>query len=468
MGRLPRPARMLARLVWEAEQPIYLLDPEGVLIFCNQACADWVGVPAEMLLGQKCAYHSAADPGSVEAAASGLAPPPEAWSSWASTAVVTGGRFADRLGRRLACFLPLKHPEGELLGLLAVVQEEDLTEQELEGAAGPLRAPIIDEAWELHQQLRQFHLEKAGRYRMDRLVGRGLGMRRVRSQVEAAAASGANVLIVGPAGSGREHTAQTIYYTSDPSGRGPLVPLDCGLLPEELIQSTLTNLLRRYPPGRGQRPAVLLEQIDQLPPEAQYFLNHLAQTAPNAFWVLATAETCLLPLAEQGAFPAELAAWVSTILIELPPLAQRREDIPLLAQAFVEQLNAQIGKPIRGLTSEALDRLAAYDWPGNIDELAQAVAEAYKKATGPLIGLEDLPKTLHLAWEAAEYPRPVEQPIVLDEFLKKVEGELVRRALRQAKGNKAKAARLLGLSRPRLYRLLQQHSLREPNRSENG
>ncbi|HPP52029.1 MAG TPA: helix-turn-helix domain-containing protein, partial [Thermoguttaceae bacterium] len=129
-------------------------------------------------------------------------------------------------------------------------------------------------------------------------------------------------------------------------------------------------------------------------------------------------------------------------VIELPPLAQRREDIPLLAQAFVEQLNAQGRKQIRGFSSEALDRMAAYDWPGNLDELAQVVAEAYTKSEGPLISPADLPKMIHLAWEAAAYPRPIEETIVLDQFLKKIEQELLRRALRQAKGNKAKAARL--------------------------
>ncbi len=459
MARLPASARKLARLIAEASQPIYLLDHNSTLIFCNRACAEWVGVPVEMLLGQRCLYHSQVEPGSVEAAASGLAPPPEVWNSWAATALVTGGRFAQPLCRRWASFWPLKDDEGEILGLLALVQEEDWP---AEGESLPSSAPGIlppDEAAHLHETLRRFHLEKAARYRMDRLVGEGLWMRRVRAQVDAAAASEANVLIVGPPGSGREHTAQAIYYATDPSQRGPLVPLDCAILPEELLQQSLSNLHRRYPPGGSVRPTLLLLELDQLPPEMQRILEGIA--ARSAVRVLATARTGLLDLAEQGLFSGELAVWLSTIVIELPPLAQRRQDIPLLAQAFLEQLNAQGGKQIRGFTPEAFDRLDAYDWPGNLDELAQVVADAYKKADGPLITPADLPKTIHLAWEAAAYPRPTEQTIVLDEFLKKIEKELIRRAVRQAKGNKAKAARLLGLSRPRLYRLLVEHGLLE-------
>jgi transcriptional regulator with PAS, ATPase and Fis domain len=457
MARLSTTAQRLARLIVEASQPVYLLDQNSILIFCNRSCADWVGVPAEMLLGQKCLYHSEAEPGSVEAAAGGLAPPPEAWTGWATTGWVTGGRFAQPLRRRLACFLPLQAEEGEPVGLLAVVQADDLPEQSSPLPVCQLGCPPDDEAAHLHEMLRQFHLEKAGRYRMDGLVGQGLWMRRVRAQVDAAAAAGANVLIVGPPGSGRHHAAQAIYYATDPTQRGPLVPLDCAILPEELIQATLTNLHRRYPPGSAVRPTLLLLEVDQLSPEGCRILEELPTR--STVRVLATAQIALLDLAEQDAFPPELAGWLSTIVIELPPLANRREDIPLLAQAFVEQLNAQGGKQIRGFSPEALDRLDAYDWPGNLDELAQVVAEAYQKADGPLITLSDLPKIVHMAWEAAVYPRPAEETIVLDEFLQKIEGELVRRAVRQAKGNKAKAARLLGLSRPRLYRLLVEHGL---------
>ncbi|MCS7306174.1 MAG: sigma 54-interacting transcriptional regulator [Thermoguttaceae bacterium] len=459
MARLSATARKLARLIDLARQPVYLLDAESRLIYCNQACAEWVGVPGEMLLGQKCLYHSQAEPGSVEAAATGLAPPPEAWSNWVTTAGVTGGRFAQPLRRRLACFVPLNDEDGEPLGLLVLVQEEDLPEKDQDIPIPAASTPWPDEAAHLHETIRQFHLEKAGRYRMDGLIGEVLWMQRVRAQVDAAAASRANVLIVGPTGSGREHTAQAIYYATEPTGRGPLIPLDCAIMPEELIQATLMNLHHRYPPSSATRPTLLLLEVDQLPAEAHRILEESARR--SAFRVLSTARMSLLDLAEQEAFPPQLAVWLSTLVIELPPLAQRRQDIPLLAQAFVEQLNAQGGKQIRGFSPEALDRLDAYDWPGNLDELAQVVAEAYKKADGPLITVADLPKTIHLAWDAAAYPRRPEQKIVLDEFLKKIEGELVRRALRQAKGNKAKAARLLGLSRPRLYRLLVEHGLLE-------
>jgi DNA-binding NtrC family response regulator len=154
-----------------------------------------------------------------------------------------------------------------------------------------------------------------------------------------------------------------------------------------------------------------------------------------------------------------LAAALSTIVIELPPLAGRRGDILLLAQALVEENNAQGGKQVGGLSAEALDRLDAYAWPGNLDELARAMAEAHQRAGGPEIAVADLPERLHLAASAAAHPRRKEETIVLDEFLGRMERELIRRALARAKGNKAKAARLLGLTRPRLYRRMVQLGL---------
>jgi DNA-binding NtrC family response regulator len=142
-------------------------------------------------------------------------------------------------------------------------------------------------------------------------------------------------------------------------------------------------------------------------------------------------------------------------------LAQRREDLPMLAQLFVEEANVRSTKQVAGFSSEAMDRLDAYPWPGNIDELAQMVAQAHERAEGPQITPGDLPERIHLAAAAAAHPRRPEETIVLDEFLGRVERELIRRALARAKGNKTKAAKLLGMTRPRLYRRLVQLGLEQ-------
>jgi DNA-binding NtrC family response regulator len=169
----------------------------------------------------------------------------------------------------------------------------------------------------------------------------------------------------------------------------------------------------------------------------------------------------LVDLPPRGIFREDLAAMLSTITIELPPLAKRRDDLPLLAQALLEEQNARGGRQLGGFSPEALDQICAYAWPGNVAELAQVVAECHARAAATLIALGELPERLRLAAEAAARPRRKEEPIQLDEFVARIERELIRRALARAKGNKTKAARLLGLNRPRLYRRMVQLGLAE-------
>ncbi|OHB72133.1 MAG: hypothetical protein A2V70_07440 [Planctomycetes bacterium RBG_13_63_9] len=201
---------------------------------------------------------------------------------------------------------------------------------------------------------------------------------------------------------------------------------------------------------------LVLSHVDQLPADAQDQLRVVLFGRPFPLRVIATAEQPLHELAQGGRYRADLAAALATITIELPPLAQRREDLPLLAQLFLEEANSRSAGQLSGFSAKALDVLDAYGWPGNVDELAQAVAAAHRAAAGPEIGAEDLPRRIHLAASAAKVPPRVEETIVLDEFLGRIERELISRALSRAKGNKAKAARLLGMTRPRLYRRLVQ------------
>jgi DNA-binding NtrC family response regulator len=156
-----------------------------------------------------------------------------------------------------------------------------------------------------------------------------------------------------------------------------------------------------------------------------------------------------------------LAATVGTLVIRLPPLAERREDIPLLLQLAVEERNAEHERQFRGFAPEAVDALVAYPWPGNVAELRRIVAEAASQAAGREITVADLPQRLSQAAAVARRPPRTDEPIVLAEFMTKIERQLIERALAQAKGNKARAARLLGLTRPRLYRRMVQLGLEE-------
>ena len=210
-----------------------------------------------------------------------------------------------------------------------------------------------------------------------------------------------------------------------------------------------------------------MNDVHELPAEVQAELAGYLQKA-SPLRIVSTSIVPLDELSAEGRFRADLACALSTVVIHLPPLAARREDIPLLAQAFVEELNVRGEKQLRGFSPEALDQLAAYDWPGNIDELGEIVRSAHDKAEGVQIAPADLPQRIHLAAAAARFPRRAPQPIDLEGFLEEIERTLISRAMRLAKSNKTKAARLLGLTRPRLYRRMVQLGLEAEPESTNG
>ena len=449
----------LARLLAKAAAPVYLLDDDRRLVYCNPACAAWLELEASDLVGQTLSYHSNPAAELASSRLAGLCPPPEAFSGARLTATIlcSRGDGADaKPARRRAEFIPLADDAGGWPLVLALADQVDLPDEAppADGADATGASDPAAESRLLHERLQRLHHELRRRARMDRLIGDSPAMVRVRSQVQLAAAGTASVLIVGPPGSGRQHLARAIHYgDSSEESAGRLTPLACAAMGSELLRSTLSSLLGKS--GGRAAGTLLLTDVHELPAEVQTELAGYLAANPQAVRIISTATAPLDELAAAGSFWEDLACRLSTMVIRLPPLAERRGDIPLLAQALLEELNAEGAKQLAGFTPEAFDQLAAYPWPGNIDELAAMVRAAHAKADGPLIGLPDLPERIYLAAAAARRPRRGPQPIVLEEFLDLVERQLIERALRLAKKNKTKAARLLGLTRPRLYRRMQ-------------
>jgi transcriptional regulator of acetoin/glycerol metabolism len=445
----------LVKLFHASPRPIYLLDERRRIVFCNQALLSWVGCASGDLEGRVSNYHTGSEVAGLDALAAGLAPPPATPQSDLTAIVACPGPDA-RLRRRRARFVPLATEAEHPSALMALVDAADLPETEPSPPAGA----EPDAAW-LHERIRSFHRRAAARLGIDRLLGDSLLMRRLRAQVAMAAASAASVWIVGPPGSGRQRTAEAIHYGAD-SAIGSLIPLDCAVLSGELVISTVQTLsARRTSAERLAGSTLLLADVDLVPSDVQ---TSLAQTLCGRAFplrLIATARQPLEELLKPGKFRQDLGLALSTISIQLPPLAERREDLPLVAQLFLEEVNSQGGKQLAGFTPEALDAMEAYPWPGNLDELAATVAAAHQRAGGPQIAVADLPDQIHLAAAAAARPRKPEETIVLDEFLARVQRELIQRALRRAKGNKTRAARLLGMTRPRLYRRMVQLGLEE-------
>ncbi|WP_145245645.1 helix-turn-helix domain-containing protein [Aeoliella mucimassa] len=312
--------------------------------------------------------------------------------------------------------------------------------------------------------LTQFRQQQAARFApgaCDALVGVSPAMERVRAQVAAAAASGANTLITGHDSRGLQQIAQSIHYRRYSSGEQGLLELDT----TTALPSQLGRLLQQMLTSETQA-TLLIESVESLTAEQQFeLLTAMARTEWQG-QVLATQLVAVDNNMEletpRPALSDELQAVLTTLVIEVPPLAARPEDLPELARWYLEDLVQGSRDPAPTLTEDALDLLMIYSWPGEQTELSELLTAAAGRAREGTITARHLPKVLHHAadYESLASDRP--QPIDLDDYLSRVEAALVTRALELAGGNKAEAARLLGVSRPRLYRKLEQMGLVEP------
>lgn len=475
----PTGDQSLIQLLHESGRPIYALDARRQVVYCNPALEAWLGLDTRRIVGRFVEYHSESDAGDdtargTDGPLSGLCPPPRALAGESCQGTVSCVARDGRLLHRRAEFVPLHAGEslrskvcrgedtpagetGPRGGLLAVLAATDLSPQEL--TAELSAEPTADE---LHAAIRRFRRAQAGRYAIESLLGGSSAIRRVRSQVVAAATSGANTMIVGPPGAGRAHVARAIHYHAVGDATVKLVPLDGEVLTDDVLRRAIDSV--GGPAGDAtHRPTLLVEQIDRLSPPHQSRLLEAIRRGEIAARIIATARDELADGTRSA--PAALALdpalrdAVSTLTIRVPRLVDRLEDLPVLVQSFLEACNHENPKQVGSMRTEALDLLALYCWPGELDELRDVVAAAHRAAATHAIGPADLPAVVHHAAKAAALQLRPQERIVLDELLAAIEKEAIVRALAQAGGNKTGAADLLGLTRPRLYRRMEQLGL---------
>jgi DNA-binding NtrC family response regulator len=451
-----QPAAALARLHDQSPSPTYAVDEERTIVYCNPALLDWTGVAADQLLGRRLDYHSIDDAGSVPGVAAGLCPPPAAFQGASTSAHVSCLLASGRLVYRRAQFIPLGEADSLFQGLMAYVEPADLDATQLDRELAESEKPDL-----LHAALRRLRANQGAHFALEHLIGRSPAMERVRSLVQTASGSRLPVLVVGPRGSGCAHVARTIHYGQGAKA-GAVVEIDAAISALDQFRSTFAIASR----DDSAANTLLLTDIDQLGPEGQSWLADQLANWPAHVRLIGTARERLLDQIGTGQFRDPLAHRLSTLEIALPGLDERLGDLPLLAQAWVEAANAQSTKQLAGVSTESLELLALHRWPGNLDELREVVFAAHEQAGGAWIMPRDLPRRIQHAANEAEFAKSPEEVIALEEFLARIETELVERALAQAKGNKAQAARLLGITRPRFYRRLTQLGLDRDSTAE--
>jgi DNA-binding NtrC family response regulator len=460
----------LTTLLDASRGPVYAIDGDLRLVYCNTALAAWLGMERAQIVGRYVEYHSVPPvegeqqrtPGSL---LTELCPPPAALAGRRCVGTIATVARDGRLIHRRAEFLPLgnEHPDDVLApangaaasraGVLVVLAMADMSPEEV--SAEVSADPTPDE---LHRTIRRFRHGQAETYAIEALVGTSSAIEKVRTQVTTAAASRAHFLVRGRRGIGRTHVARTIFYEWAAADTGAkLVPLDCAVATEDLLRRTLDSAGKRS--GAAHR-ALLLLDLEQMPPELQTQVLAAIKEPSWGARVIATIADAPDATKSSVRLDRRLLDVISTITIDLPSLAGRLEDLPLVAHCFLESCNRGNVKQVGSVRSDALDILALYGWPGELEELRKVIAAAHAAATSFEITPADLPAVIHHAAKTAALPRrrPPEK-IVLDELLATIEREAIQQAVAQAGGNKTAAAELLGMTRPRLYRRLVQLGL---------
>ncbi len=468
-----RPSHLF-KFLQTLRQPIYFLDASATLLFCNRALEEWTGCEAEKLLGLKFRYHGPATRQKHEIIAASLAPPPEIFQGEPRQQLLIIDHITSQ-SRRYARFLPLTQQSSMPKGVLVLVDESEAdVSAPLFWDSTTVNSAEQQDAAELHHTLLSFRQRQAGRYRWDRMIGSSPVMQRVRRLARLAVESSASVLIIGEKGTGKEHLAATIHAGQNVGTStdlpGAFVSIDCRLLDQEWIASTVIAFRQRAKKddspkeNSSRRHTLLLQNAEALPGTLFPLIADFQAANLSRQRIIAT--STVLP--SRWTNHPTLPVLLGTILLELPPLRERLDDLPLLAQMFLEDGNAKNAVQRAGFSSSALDLLASYPWPGNIGELERVITTIHDKGTTSLVGSQELPERLRHVFDAAASPKVQEDvlPIQLEEYLQKIERKLIQQALDRASGNKTKAAELLGISRPRLYRRMEWFGLldaEEPN-----
>jgi transcriptional regulator with PAS, ATPase and Fis domain len=287
-----------------------------------------------------------------------------------------------------------------------------------------------------------------------------------------AASEATTILLEGENGTGKDLIAKTLHYQSARQAE-PFIAINCAAIPETLLESELFGYEKgAFTGATGSKPGkfeqadtgtVFLDEIGDVPAAIQVKLLRILQereferlgsnvTRHIDVRVIAATNQDLRAALEQGTFREDLYYRLNVVPLNIPPLRERRPDIPFLANHFLHKLAPDAGRKVEGITDAAMEKLSGYHWPGNVRELENVIERALILCRGKQLDVEDI------KLETAPRPRPqtdqhfLPEGMTLDQF----EQEIIREALRRAEGNKSQAARLLGLTRNALrYRLTQ-------------
>jgi PAS domain S-box-containing protein len=450
----------LESLLQDTATPIFVLNLEREIVYFNAACEKLTGRHCQQVVGLCCRYSGPTGTQDLPDLAASLAPPAEVMGGQAMAVQTLVVRHDGERRWQQVHFFPCTDADGSLTHIVGLITEPAAAR------SAPGQAHI-----ELHASLLRLRDRLYRRYGIQKVIASSDAMARVLAQVRLAARSDSHVLIWGEPGSGKGMLARTIHVESERKP-APFVVVDCAALPPALLERDLfgpdrsdsyrsenDGLLRSV-----SRGTVFLKNLMSMPRDTQFRLAEFlksrtsqAETSSGSVAVRVIAADTEDPahhLSSDRIRP-DLYLLLSTITIAVPPLRERKGDLPHLAQSFVESCNASGAKQVSGLTAAALELLLAYDWPGNVRELCGTIADAHERCKSSLIGAEDITLRIQGALGGAFAAKTPDLRVDLAAVLAGTERHLIEQAVKRARGNKSVAADLLSISRPRLYRRMQ-------------
>ena len=314
---------------------------------------------------------------------------------------------------------------------------------------------------------------------LDYLVGNSKAWRDVLDRVRTIAPTDSTVLVLGPSGTGKELVSRALHQMSRRSS-GPFIRVHCAALPESLIENELFGHDKgaytgadRPAPGRfelAHEGTILLDEVDELPPVVQVKLLRVIQertierlgsgrSVEVDVRILATTKRDLRELVDEGRIREDLFYRLTVLQVRLPPLTERRDDIPLLAAHFMQHFSKRMLRTCKGFSREAMEVLLAYDFPGNVRELEHIVESACALSCGDVAGVEALPEVLlggapvRPSFQVGFHARP------LAEVMESFERSYLEHCLREFKGSRGSLAEILRISRKGLWQKLKRFGL---------
>ncbi len=392
-------------------------------------------------------------------------------------------------------------PNTQTIMLTAYGSVENAVEAMKHGAFNYLTKPVnldnLDllvkqaiQARELMTENIELRRRLEAKFGFENILGGSAAMQRVFESIRQIAPSKANVLILGESGTGKELIANAIHANS-PRREGPFIAVHCAALAKTLLESELFGHERgaftgavSSKPGRLERAdggTLFLDEISEIDLDVQVKLLRVLETwefervggikpiRVDARLIAAT--NCdLAARVKSGAFREDLYYRLNVVSITVPPLRERRDDIPILIEAFIAEFAAANRKKVTGITPEALDALIAYDWPGNVREVRNTIESLVVLAQSPEITLDVLPaqfkEALRQAQDVGEQP-PGSLLLPPGTSLQQAERLLIEETLHKTDFNISQAAKLLGISRRTLHRKINEYNI-QPDRNDTG